>query len=117
MHCWGWNEWIQTLSSMALTQPSAQPSLNDIFSLHVAMQSGQQFYLFVVDLRTLKEVRIKEPDDREIKEFEKWSGEVDNGLCLSIHYGVEFVLKHLALQGISRCQGHQLKVIGGSIEV
>ncbi|XP_067931452.1 1-phosphatidylinositol 4,5-bisphosphate phosphodiesterase gamma-1-like [Watersipora subatra] len=53
-----------------------------------------------VDLRELKEVRPKDPDDKETKEFDKWLSENDrnNTLCFSLHYGHEFVLKHLSLQ-------------------
>lgn len=59
-------------------------------------------YTLVVDLRLLKEIRLKDADDKETKEFDKWSQESGRNpeLCLSLHYGDQFVLKHLSLQGI-----------------
>ena len=51
-------------------------------------------YSLAVDLRTVKEIRVKEPGDREIKEFDRVDSSSEK-LCVSIHYGTEFVLKYI----------------------
>lgn len=57
-----------------------------------------------MDLRLLKEVRKRDVHDKEVREFDKWlsasDGDKNGHLCFSLHYGSEFVLSRLALQGM-----------------
>ena len=49
----------------------------------------------------LKEIRLRDSEDKEVKEFDKWPADSSKAaeLCLSLHYGDQFVLKHISLQG------------------
>lgn len=55
-------------------------------------------YLFTVEIREVKEVRI----GKQSKDFEKWPEEakkIENLRCFVVYYGSEFRLKTLSIAG------------------